>query len=70
VRAGTAPAAILMRRRDEIVALGAMVALELYGHACPVVVVAEEADWTRFAGAASLEVAASGTQAIIRDSAT
>jgi hypothetical protein len=55
VRAGTAPAAILMRRRDEIVALGAMVAAELYGHACPVVVIGAD-DWARCAAAASVRV--------------
>jgi predicted aconitase with swiveling domain len=65
VRAGTAPAAILMRRRDEIVALGAMVALELYGRACPVVVVPDERDWARYAAAMSLAVEADGTIARI-----
>jgi predicted aconitase with swiveling domain len=37
IRAGTAPAAILLREPDGIVALGAMVAGELYGLWCPVV---------------------------------
>lgn len=42
IRAGTAPAAIVMREADPIVALGAMVARELYGSTIPVVVVDEE----------------------------
>lgn len=39
IRAGTAPAAIIMLESDPILALGAMVAEELYGTAMPVVVV-------------------------------
>ena len=38
IRAGTAPAAILLLEPDPIVALGAIVARELYGTAVPVVV--------------------------------
>ncbi len=38
IRAGTGPAAILLREADPIVALGALVAAELYGTECPVVV--------------------------------
>lgn len=43
VRAGTAPAAIVLLRPDPIIALGAVVAAELYGGTPPVVVVDEEA---------------------------
>lgn len=39
IRAGTAPAAIVMEEIDEIVALGAIVADELYGLRMPVIVV-------------------------------
>ena len=39
IYAGTAPAAIILNEPDVIVALGAMVANELYGLACPVVVI-------------------------------
>ena len=39
IRLGTAPAAIIMLEADEIVALGAIVADELYGLRMPVVVV-------------------------------
>lgn len=38
IYAGTAPAAIVLHEPDVIVALGALVAKELYGLACPVVV--------------------------------
>jgi predicted aconitase with swiveling domain len=42
IRAGTAPAAIVLREPDPIVALGAIVARELYGVTVPVVVTGEE----------------------------
>ncbi|MBS1887593.1 MAG: DUF126 domain-containing protein [Actinobacteria bacterium] len=37
LRLGTAPAAIVLGRVDEIIALGAVVGEELYGRLCPVV---------------------------------
>ena len=43
MRAGTAPAAIVLREADGIVALGAIVARELYGMNMPVVVLDAEA---------------------------
>jgi predicted aconitase with swiveling domain len=42
VRAGTAPAAVLLLEPDPIMALGAIVARELYGSAPPVVVLSAE----------------------------
>ncbi len=42
IRIGTAPAAIVLHEPDEIVALGAIVADEMYGIAMPVVVVDDE----------------------------
>ena len=42
MRAGAAPAAILLLRPDPIVALGAMVGCELYGRSLPVLVMGEE----------------------------
>ena len=39
LRLGNGPAAILMLERDAIVVVGAMVAAELYGLACPVALV-------------------------------
>ena len=41
IYANTAPAAIILSETDVIVALGAMVANELYGLVCPVVVMTE-----------------------------
>jgi predicted aconitase with swiveling domain len=38
IRLGTAPAAIVLAEADMIVMLGAMVASELYGISCPVVI--------------------------------
>jgi hypothetical protein len=38
LRAGTGPAAIVLAEPDEIIALGAIVAEELYGTQCPVAV--------------------------------
>ena len=43
IRAGTAPAAIVLGEADPILALGAIVARELYGSTIPVVVTAESA---------------------------
>jgi predicted aconitase with swiveling domain len=42
LRAGRAPAAIVLREPDGIVALGAIVARELYGSTIPVVVLSSE----------------------------
>ncbi|OJU79783.1 MAG: hypothetical protein BGO11_03010 [Solirubrobacterales bacterium 70-9] len=42
LRLGTAPAAIVLGRVDEIIALGAVVGEELYGVGCPVVSVEGE----------------------------
>ena len=49
IRAGTGPAAIVMAEPDEIIALGAVVADELYGRLVPVVVLAEGLDRLRSA---------------------
>ena len=43
IRAGTAPVAIVLLEPDPILALGAIVARELYGRTIPVVVVAPDA---------------------------
>jgi predicted aconitase with swiveling domain len=42
IRSGTAPAGIVLREPDRIVVLGALVAAELYGTVCPVLVAAED----------------------------
>jgi uncharacterized protein len=65
LRLGKGPAAILMLERDAIVVVGAMVAAELYGLACPVALVDGE-DWERLAAAASLTLEAGPDGAAIR----
>ncbi len=60
IRLGTAPAAILLRRRDAILATGALVAAELYGRAMPLLVVERDADWAACAAAASLTIGPDG----------
>jgi uncharacterized protein len=57
LRLGNGPAAILMLERDAIVVVGAMVAVELYGLACPVAVANGE-DWEALAAEASLALKA------------
>lgn len=57
IRAEVGPAAILLLQRDPIVVVGAMVAAELYGRACPVLLTSD-ADWDRFAAASRLTVEA------------
>ena len=57
LRLGNGPAAILMLERDAIVVVGAMVAAELYGLACPVVL-ADRRCWDELAAAASLALQA------------
>lgn len=41
IRLGTAPAGIVLSAADEILVLGALVAAELYGNVCPIVVVGQ-----------------------------
>lgn len=63
IRRGTGPAGIVLLTRDAIVTVGAMVAQELYGLACPVVLAAAE-DWPAIAAAAhlTLEAGLEGTE--------
>jgi predicted aconitase with swiveling domain len=60
IRMGTAPSAIVLRGADPIVALGAIVARELYGVTVPVVVVLTPPE------AGELIVEATADQAIVR----
>src|SRR5260370_31518383 len=60
LRLGNGPAAILMLERDAIVVVGAMVAAELYGLACPVAL-ANGRDWRALAAAARLTLEAGRT---------
>ncbi len=65
LRAGTGPSGIVLLSRDAIVTVGAMVAAELYGRACPVVVAAVDA-WSSITGAARIAIEADGTGASLR----
>jgi predicted aconitase with swiveling domain len=65
IRAGTAPSAILMRARDAIIVIGAMVAAELYAVHCPIVLIENDAAWQAVSSATELEVDASGAAAKI-----
>ncbi len=57
IRLGTGPAGIVLLTRDAIVTVGAMVAAELYGKSCPVVLAAAS-DWARIEAATGLALAA------------
>ena len=57
IRLGVGPSAILLLKRDAIVIVGALVAMELYGLSCPVALV-EAGDWARLAAAGQLKVRA------------
>jgi hypothetical protein len=57
LRLGNGPAGILMLERDAIVVVGAMVAAELYGLACPVAL-PNVRDWEALAAAATLTLEA------------
>jgi uncharacterized protein len=59
VRLGTAPAAIITAEPDPILALGAAVALELYGRTPPVVVLPPPA-YERIANGQSLQISRDG----------
>lgn len=64
IRAGTAPAAILLREPDLIIALGAHVAAELYEHLVPIVVISAACYATIADGDAISIVAADDTATI------
>lgn len=59
IRLGTAPAALVLQEPDVIVVLGALVANELYGRSCPIVVLEEE-DYAALTGRAEVEVVDGG----------
>jgi predicted aconitase with swiveling domain len=64
IRLGSGPAGIVLLSRDAIVTTGAMVAAELYGRDCPVVL-PEAADWPAVTGAIRLRIEARGCRAEI-----
>ena len=64
IRLGTAPAAIVLRSRDAILAIGGLVAAALYDRRCPIVVVDADPDFARVAesaGRAEVEAEENGT---------
>lgn len=60
VRLGTAPAAIVLAELDAVLALGAIVARELYGAAPPVVVAAPDV-YASLRGGEAVEISPDGT---------
>lgn len=65
IRAGTAPVAILLLRPDPIIALGAVVADELYGRAIPVGVLPADA-YERLRSGMHLVVEADDERTVVR----
>ena len=65
IRAGTAPAAFVLSTRDAILTVGAQVALELYGIACPIMV-ASTADLERLRTARHIHLDAGAQGATVR----
>lgn len=65
IRRGTGPAGIVLMTRDAIVTVGAMVAAELYGIRCPVVL-ADTVSWEAVSRADGLEIEAEGSRAAVR----
>jgi uncharacterized protein len=64
IRAGTAPAAILLRQRDAIIVTGAIVAAELYNIHCPVVLVQSGMEWHKLAGSANVTLECQGAAVV------
>ena len=60
LRAGLGPLAILLGEPDEILVVGAVVARELYGADCPVVLL-DPADYAAAAACATLTIGSDGT---------
>lgn len=65
IRAGVAPAAVVLARPDPIIVVGALVAAELYGAVVPVVVLAP-AQLAGLAGCTRASVEAGETRAVVR----
>ena len=65
IRAGTAPAAILLLEADSILALGSIVAAELYGRAIPVLLLDQDA-YRSIPSGARVDIDAGPDGAVIR----
>ena len=66
IRLGTAPAAIVLRSRDAILTIGALVAAALYERPCPVVVLESDRDFGRVAATGHVEVEAKESKGRLR----
>lgn len=64
IRLDTAPAAILMTAADPIILVGAMVALKLYGKACPIFVIGES-DFAELSTGLHVRIKAENGSAIV-----
>jgi uncharacterized protein len=64
IRAGTAPAAFILSTRDAILTVGAQVAVELYGIACPICLVSP-ADLDRARSAGSIRITCDASAATL-----
>jgi predicted aconitase with swiveling domain len=64
IRLGTGPAGIILMTRDAIVTVGAMIAAELYGKRCPVVL-AKESDWSLLVRGKHISITAQDDLALI-----
>jgi len=65
IRAGTAPAGLVLAEADVIVALGSIVAAELYGMQVPVIAVAED-DLAGLPSGREVDIEAGPDRAVIR----
>ena len=65
LRAGTGPAGFVLAERDAILAVGALVASELYAVACPIVAAPDDG-WASLADAARVSIEAGPAGAVIR----
>jgi predicted aconitase with swiveling domain len=65
IRVGSAPAGLVLGERDGIIALGAIVAAELYGRECPVMCIDRDA-YAKLRSGRQAEISADGQDAAIR----
>ena len=65
IRRGTGPRAIVLKEADAILALGSIVAAELYRVSCPIVQLKSE-DWEYLVGCSKLNICASAEEAYVQ----
>lgn len=66
IRRGTAPSAIVLRSRDAILTIGALVAQALYGRSCVVVAMPDDAGFDQVTAARRATIRADGAHGRIR----